>query len=233
MWGLRRFFCALLDFVYPPSCILCGERIENDIPICPSCWEGFLEARALGVHRGGGDFSHLTGQLYFDRVITGWTYTPEMELLIHRVKYERGRRLGVLLGRALGEVLWEFFEGWQEGVMVPVPLHGVRRRERGYNQSELLCRGLARTISVPILSKLLVRRRNTRSQTRLNAQERQENVGGAFSVHRPESVRGKNVLLVDDVCTTGATMSSCAAVLKEAGARQIVGVALARPFLEA
>lgn len=155
-----------------------------------------------------------------------------METLIHRIKYQMGRKLGVLLGRVVGEALRTYFQSWDDGVMLPVPLHRIRQRERGYNQSALLCQGMEECIQIPINSRLLVRNRHTSTQTKLTALERQKNVREAFEVRCSERLEGRRIILVDDVSTTGATMNSCASVLRKAGADEIVGVALARPKLK-
>lgn len=229
---LKKFFESILDFIYPPTCLLCGERTEGDRQICTSCWDGFLDTLNLCFQRDKKDFHHLTGEIFFNEVVTCWAYTPEIEKLIHRVKYQRGKKLTILLGRTAGKSLQQVFKGWDDTLIIPVPLHRVRQRERGYNQSELLCQGLATHIPVPISSDLLFRRRNTPSQTKLTAQARHENVKDAFTIRQPDRLAGKRIILVDDVLTTGATMNSCASCLRKAGAEKVAGIALARPQFE-
>jgi ComF family protein len=113
-------------------------------------------------------------------------------------------------------------------VLVPVPLHGRRLRERGYNQSALLAAEIGKTTGLPAMTDSLVRLRHTKSQVKTaGAEERQRNMAGAFGC-RDARLAGKRVLLVDDVCTTGATMNSCAVALREAGATSVWGLALAR-----
>ena len=229
---LKKFFESILDFIYPPICLLCGERTEGDRQICPDCWDKFLDTLKLNFQKYKKDFHHLTGEIFFDEMVTCWTYTSEIEKLIHRVKYQRGKKLAILLGRTAGKNLQQVFKGWDDTLIIPVPLHRVRQRERGYNQSELLCQGLAAHIPVPISSDLLFRHRNTPSQTKLTAQERHENVKDAFTIRQPDRLAGKKIILVDDVSTTGATMNSCASCLKKAGAEKVIGIALARPQFE-
>ncbi|OGR85186.1 MAG: hypothetical protein A2901_06520 [Elusimicrobia bacterium RIFCSPLOWO2_01_FULL_54_10] len=147
--------------------------------------------------------------------------------LIHQLKYS-GKDY---LARDLAPVL---MEGWRRHpeiqlteIVVSVPLHPARLRERGYNQSEALAREMARLARVPFLDALK-RARNTVSQTQLDSQERAKNVAGVFQVRTPGQIAGKRVLLVDDVCTTGSTLGECAQALLQAGARQVFALTLAR-----
>lgn len=111
--------------------------------------------------------------------------------------------------------------------MIPVPLHRARHRERGFNQSEILSEGIARVAGLALAKDILKRKKHTKDQTYLNAQQRTENVRGAFVVTRPERVDGRKIVLVDDVMTTGATLNECARMLQEAGATMIFAATLA------
>lgn len=111
--------------------------------------------------------------------------------------------------------------------MIPVPLHRARKRERGFNQSEILAEGISQVLDRTTLNTVLKRKRNTKDQTHLNVQQRKENVEGAFVVAHPDKVMGKMIILVDDVMTTGATLNECAKMLLEAGAIRIFAVTLA------
>ena len=229
---LKRFLNCIIDFIYPITCPLCDMKMEENGQFCPQCMDRLINSMTVTVHRGRQDFHHLEGEIHFDEVLTCWDYTADMEKLVHIVKYKRGKRLGRLLGVKAGEALKRYLEGWNDSVMVPVPLHKIRQRERGYNQSEILSQGLAKHIPLTIENKILVRHRKTLSQTLLPIQERQKNVEGAFNVIVPNFFKGKKVLLVDDVCTSGSTLNSCAFSLKNAGVEGIVCVALARPLLK-
>jgi len=129
------------------------------------------------------------------------------------------------LGQWLATVL---SEAGSVDLIVPVPLDGRRQRSRGFNQSELLAAELSRLSRVPLNARVLRRHRSTQTQTGLTHRQRRLNVQGAFRVRRPEVLAGRSVALVDDVITTGATAAACARVLKRAGARRVVVIALAR-----
>jgi len=152
-----------------------------------------------------------------------------LHLKFHGREY-LGHRLGALLVR-----VWEALPEPDSALVAPVPLHPSRRRERGFNQAELLARGLVRGLrkagrlhGLRLLAGSLRRIRATVPQVGLSVSARRANVSGVFSVARPEEVRNRTVLLVDDVMTTGATLSACAAALKRAGAARVLALSLAR-----
>lgn len=144
---------------------------------------------------------------------------------IHRLKYASARDVV----KPLAEMMIQF---WREtplpaDVVVPVPLHPHRQRERGYNQSMLLAQAFGSAAELAVADKVLFRRRNTVSQTTLDAEQRRENVSGAFEC-APAAVQDRRVLLIDDVCTTGATLEACSVALKAGGARSVWALTLAR-----
>lgn len=145
---------------------------------------------------------------------------------IHKLKYQRVAVLADPLGDALGR-FWLRAPVACAGCIVPVPLHRDRQRERGYNQSERLARRVSPIMGILVRPGALRRVRATAVQMTLNAAKRNDNVAGAFRCDDP-SVRGAVVLLIDDVCTTGATLDACASALKIAGAVEVHGLTLAR-----
>jgi ComF family protein len=144
-------------------------------------------------------------------------------------KYQKLRLLGRELGRRLfaglksEESLW-----WGASGLVPVPLHPRKKRSRGFNQSELLARELADRSGIPFLPELLKRIRSGPPQTTLSGEERRSNLRGAFAMKRRSSAAGLTLILVDDVFTTGATLTACSHTLLEAGAEEVRAVTLAR-----
>jgi len=144
-----------------------------------------------------------------------------MRGIIHNLKYRNKRSLARRLGEWMAGTL-QGGEGFD--VVIPVPLHSARRRERGYNQSDLLAREVAAHLGIPFLTRALKRVKNTRSQTGLKREERLLNVQGAFRVKDKPAVSGKAVLLVDDVTTTGATLKACGEALILVGAGKVMAV---------
>ena len=137
-----------------------------------------------------------------------------VQRLIHAMKFHGKTELCVIMGRQLGLDLMGSGRFDDVEILLPVPLHWIRRYQRGYNQSELICRGMAEVMNKPISRGDLIRHRYTRKQSLTNASGRNSNVEGAFRVRHPEKLQGKHVLLVDDVMTTGATISACVNALK-------------------
>lgn len=143
--------------------------------------------------------------------------------MVHRMKYE-----GLFaLGRPLGQLMVDAWPTWQRPVdlILPIPLHSRRQRERGYNQSELLVAEMRRQLNWKTDTRALLRVRPTRPQLGLTAKERRANVHDAFAAD-PALVQGRRVLLVDDVCTTGSTLSAAAVALREAGAKSVAAYCL-------
>jgi ComF family protein len=147
--------------------------------------------------------------------------------LIHRFKYGKKIPLGRKLAQRLGETIIGNSSFLESDFLVPVPLHRSRYRERGFNQSEVVAEEISKTTGVASLKNVLKRKKNTKDQTNLSPQQREENVRGAFVVTEPEMVSGKRIILVDDVITTGATLSECARMLRQAGAERIVAMTIA------
>lgn len=223
-------FHPLFEFVYPPICTLCEIRHDGGDPICDLCMDQLINSLSIKSQSGPAEFHQLSGALYFDWAVTCWDFTSEIENLIHQVKYQGRKKLGRYLGKLAGAAVSDHFREFvKDAVWIPVPLHCVRQREREFNQSEWIARGLAEPFHGVLQPKTLERRKHTRTQTTLSAPEREKNVMDAFRVRNPDSVRGRSTILVDDVITTGATLNACAGALKEAGAESVVGFALARP----
>jgi ComF family protein len=167
---------------------------------------------------------HLQGV----RVAAYYENSP-IEPAIHALKYYNHKAIAAILGQTLSEAYQRY--QLRADVVAPVPLHPARYHERGYNQSELLAQELTLRLNISLDTTSLQRHKRTSSQVKLSAAERQQNVAGAFSC-RGQAFAGQQVLLVDDVYTTGATMDACAAVLLQAGgAAAVWGLALARPVL--
>lgn len=198
-----------------------------DRPLCASCLAGLERAEAADVDA---QLAPLTAaQSAFDGAFALWIFTTGGALQqAHRaLKYGNRPRSGVELGRLLGRGLHGQKPDVRFDAVVPVPLHRTRLYERGYNQSTMLARGVAAVLEQPVLENALRRTRPTRSQTRLTQTARWRNVEGAFTVPDPELVRGRRLVLVDDVLTTGATAVAAAHALKAAGAGALTLATLA------
>lgn len=196
---------ASLVYVSPPICSRCGNPLMRG-DLCPPC------------QSSPPVFESVRSVVIFDGPIRN---------AIHALKYRRVAALGDTLGDLLAQTWSHVFAPMIIDMIIPVPLHVQRQRERGYNQSELLARRLQHKIDVPLRPGALRRVRATTSQMTLEAAQRRVNVAGAFEAV-PAQVHGQRVLLIDDVCTTSATLNACAIALRQAGACEIWGLTLAR-----
>jgi ComF family protein len=159
------------------------------------------------------------------------SYDSGLRELIHLLKFEQVRPSAAVLGGMLAKALAGLEPGWTQRpvVVVPVPLHTRKLRQRGFNQSELIAQYAVKlTGGMAVHSRVLERRRETQSQIGLTRHQRRENLRGTFVVTRPQEIAGREILLVDDVFTTGTTVSECARVLRRAGASKIFVATVAR-----
>jgi ComF family protein len=242
----------LLALVFPSACALCGRELTGSLygSLCSDCWRLLKPWTGAKCSRCG---LPLAGSLddpkplcaacrrdeaYFDLARSFGVYASALRGAVLEVKFHQRERLGLRLGELLLEP-WRTLEsaaGLHGPVLIlPVPLHYLRERERGYNQAGLLARGLVRALErntggskAAFAGNCLVRRRPTPPQSGLSLHARQENVRGVFAVADPNRVHERDIILVDDVMTTGATASACAAALKRAGAGRVLVLTLAR-----
>ncbi len=194
---------ATAQVITPPICPICGNPSQID-QVCPRCLASppaYTALRAYAVFQGS------------------------LRQAVHGLKYRRNLGLGEALAQPVIETLQML--NWPLDIVTSVPLGLVRFRERGYNQATLLARPIAYSMGLPFSEQVLSRTRETPSQVGLTVMERQANMVDAFQA-AGKSVRGKNILVVDDVATSGATLNACARALLEGGASQVYGFSLAR-----
>jgi ComF family protein len=228
----------VLALVFPTSCAACRAPMDHPRsgPLCDGCW-GTLPRHASGMcvcgvplvsAHAGACGRCRRGLSPFERGASLGPYDGALRVVIHELKYRGRRRAAAQLAHRLdGEAGVREVLGGAD-VLVPVPLHPRRRRERGFNQAELLAAELGRRAAVPVAAEVLVRRADTASQAGLTAARRRANVAGAFAVRHRSRVAGRIVVLVDDVYTTGATARACARALRDAGAAEVRLLTVAR-----
>jgi len=196
--------CHTLKRIISPVCPRCGQPQPDGI-LCPSC---------------------VSWQAHIDGIRSPFIFDGVMRQAIYQLKYHNLRALATLLA----DLLWDYLinNPIPAEVLVPVPLHQKRLRERGYNQSCLLARELGKLAKLPVMDNCLIRQRHTVPQARTaNVEERRDNIANTFAC-RDHRLQNKRVLLIDDVATSGATLDACATALKTAGATSVWGLAMAR-----
>lgn len=210
---------GLLDVLYPPRCLGCSGRPESpSLPLCPACLRQLDTAPPMNVAARIDRLPAAWGTAHGAHAMWVFDKGGALQAVQHALKYGDRPAYGIALGELLGTSYLR--AGWPppDGV-VPVPLHRLRLLERGYNQAEMLARGVATTCEATVYPELLDRHRATRSQTSLSRDARWKNVSDAFEATVP--IDGGAWLVVDDVLTTGATAMACALALREAGAECI------------
>jgi ComF family protein len=231
---------AIVDVVLPPRCPGCGEIVDGDDRFCAGC---FGQLQALGPPQCAccglplpheGDAAAMCGACLaepppFARARAPFAYGGPARQLVLALKHGRRLHLARMMARSMLRVAGVLPD---DAVIVPVPSHALRLWQRGFNQAAEIARQLARKSGRPLAVDALARIKPTPSTKGLGRRARQKNVQGAFRVVRPEQIRGRAVLLVDDVMTTGATVSACAAKLRKAGARQVVVLTYAHALRE-
>jgi len=214
------FWTRLLDLISPRLCVVCGNRLTvTESVVCGKC---NLHLPRTGFQNDGYEnimAKMFWGQIPIQRACALFYYEPHAETagILHQLKYKNHPEIGEVMGRMMGRelMLSDFFEGID--AIVPVPLARKRQRQRGYNQSLELAKGISEVTSLPIYNKVVVRNAFKGSQTSLGRWARNENVENVFELTDSDAITGKHLLIVDDVVTTGATVISCAKALAKAG----------------
>jgi competence protein ComFC len=243
---------ALVSILFPAGCRLCEKLLTraSRIPICEDCLASFaviqgslceicgsipetsFRAPATQPETGGERERPVcpvcqAGKYAFDRARSYATYQAEIVRAIVMLKFERVEPLGAWFAGRLATIVRQEPE-LAADIVVPVPLHPQRQKERGYNQADLIARPLARRLGLPYRAVLLVRTRPRPDKHLLTVSERWESVRGAFATRQGSQVDNLRVLLVDDVMTTGATLDACSKAMRGAGAKSVIALTVAR-----
>lgn len=215
--SFSTYYSALLHILYPQNCLVCSNEAPNQpIPVCPIClsdlnytnYEAYTEPTRLDT-------------LFWGRVLLQGTYAllrfkkrGSTQQLLHALKYDNTPEIGIYFGREIAERLENTDWFKQVEVLVPVPLHPRKKFIRGYNQAEMICKGISEISNKPIDNELLKRASYTESQTKKNKFARWENMQNRFKSNKQREL--KHILVVDDVITTGSTLETCLQTLKVA-----------------
>jgi ComF family protein len=218
-----------LSLLFPRLCYACGNHLlRNEKLICTEC---FVLMPRTNYHL---DKNNSVAQLFWGRckieraaAFSFYNRGSRIRNLVHNLKYKGIKEIGLELGKIYGTVLYD--SGFTSGIdlIIPVPLHPSKKRQRGFNQSDIISAGLSHAAGLPLDVKILERKVRTGTQTRKSRYERWANVEGIFNVTDPQSIEGRHILLVDDVITTGSTIESCVNELLKIEGVKVSVVALA------
>lgn len=209
-----KWISDLIELIFPRHCCVCGEvlsRQEQDM--CLDCLYKLPKIEKIHLSElekvfwGRFDVERVTAYFYYQK-------ESPYNRLLHKMKYGNHPEVGMRLALMAAEQLSK--EGFFDGIdaIVPLPLSKKKRRQRGYNQCDYIAEGLSQTTGIPVLKDCVVRNKSNETQTHKTRDERWRNVEGIFSLANPELIEGKHILLIDDILTTGATLTNCAIAIK-------------------
>ncbi len=240
-------FRQFIDLIYPPRCLICekflwknrAKKDQQELLFCNPCFDGFSEITSPLCPTCGRPFASevdedhlcedcLRKRPYYDAMRAPYLFEGGIMAAIHQFKYARKSHLAKSLGPLLSSFAKKWFDQADGYLMMPVPLHPKRLRQRAFNQSLLLARYAAPLLGLELDFLSMKRVRYTRPQTGLKSDERRKNVLRAFEIADSKAIKGRTILLVDDVATTGNTLNECARTLKRAGATEVFCLTLAR-----
>jgi ComF family protein len=224
----KIIFTKLFDLVLPRFCCSCKKKLfASEHAMCTSCQAAIQET---STERLTLEFSRK----FFNKNIIREFFAPfvfekdkELQHAIHALKYENKFAVGIFLGTLLAEKIIQKDLSWPLDLIIPIPLHKLKKAERGYNQSFYITKGVGKILDIEYSDNFVKRIKYTESQTSMTLTEREENIFGAFKIKDSKKVAGKNILLIDDVITTGATISECGKGLLSAGANKIYAASIA------
>jgi ComF family protein len=225
-----NYISDFLDYLIPRFCTVCNSSLKvNDKFICCSC-RGSIQF--LSDSKIESEFQR---KFYPDKIVDDFTSLyifdegKALQKLIHELKYGKKFKIGIYLGHKLGHYKKKIIHSWNADFIIPIPLFTLKRVERGFNQSFYIAKGLSKETKIPIKNNLAKRTKNTISQTTLSLAERKENINEAFILNKIGKIQDKRVIILDDIITTGATVSELAKTLKNFGAFKVFTISVATP----
>ncbi len=229
---IRSFVSHFLNFAYPRVCVACQTCIsDTGTDICFDCQWALPRNTNLLIHNESPE-NKFWGRVKTHGIYSFLSFTKggSVQNILHALKYKNHPDLALFLGQLCGKAIGDYRLFPEAECLIPIPLHPTRQRERGYNQAERIAAGIGEICGIPVQTGLLIRNKSTRTQTRTGGRlSRYQNLQGVFGLSSGADVflKGKRVILVDDVLTTGATLEVAATVLWEAGIKELYVVTLA------
>jgi competence protein ComFC len=227
----------IINYLYPPRCIMCKDFVQEENGICATCWNelSFLNSPFCNICSFEFDFSSLANQTClkciskppkYNFIRSALKFNEKSKKLLHEFKYYDNKIIGEIFAKLIANKYKNSFMGYD--FIIPVPMHKIKRIMRLYNQAQIFGESLSKIISVPIKCDVLTKVRNTKSQTGLSKKERKKNLIGTIEILNKIEIKDKNIILVDDVITTGSTISLCVDLLKKHGAKNVCVISIAK-----
>jgi len=228
--SLKEF---ILDCLFPSYCINCGTLLRENEVLCKTCFASIIKYNTFfcGACRArlptGNKTCHKNTPYLLGAASS--YHDPAVKALVIALKFRGMKKAALPLSALMTDYYSTLRNGGEDAILIPIPLGKRRERERGFNQSLLLTRLIAEKLNLPLTEGNLIRTRETKPQSELgDVKERGENVAGCFALRNPEEIRRKDIVLIDDVVTSGATMEEAARTLRKGGARTVLGLAAAK-----
>jgi len=236
---MKKILNYFINFFFPKVCSCCNKNlsVKYNGAICINCLNNLPKNEGLKcsvcdvqIQKQQHCYDCLHNKNYFDFIKAPYKYEKSIKMLIHNFKYSNRFFLAKDFSCAMVDVILKNQWDKQVDIVIPVPLFWTRKIFRGYNQADLLAKEISKKINIKINNKILVRKFYTKAQFALNRKARQENLQKSFYIRKKynDIIKNKNVLLVDDIVTTCATVNSCAKLLKQAGAKKVFVISIAR-----
>lgn len=209
----------VLSLLFPHTCASCqSDLLERDSEVCGPCLLDLPETGFTGLP------DNPVEKLFWGRLplrsassLYYFNKGGAIQKLLHEIKYKGNRALAIQLGKNLGKAIAQYHAPGSVDALIPLPLFPKKERQRGYNQAQLISEGISLVTGLPVLTDVIIRPEHTETQTKKGRLERWKNIDGKFELKDPDAIKGKTLMLVDDVVTTGATLDSCGQELFKAG----------------
>ncbi len=217
---MRSDFISLIEYIFPPRCVFCNELLKAGTPIyiCEKC------ADKIEYYNNCINSLNLPRNIetFCDGMVCVGKYSDSLKNSMKRFKFSNKPSYYRAFGKLLALKVQNTIQLEKIDLIISVPLHKNRQKHRGYNQAELVARCVAKQLGIPFKGDVLVKTSQSKSQSVLSRNERFYNLDGLFEVNKAETIFNKNILLIDDIITTGSTVNQCSRVLKQAGANSII-----------
>lgn len=226
---VKEYFSDFVSLMYPNLCAACGNALNHgEDVICLIC-EAKLPQTDFHLDENNPVAKHFWGRVNLKSASSFYYFNKgsRVQHLIHQLKYKSKTEVGIKLGKLYAYKLVESDSVKNVDVVIPIPLHYKKQKQRGYNQSDFIAKGVSEVLGKPFDIKSIIREHDNISQTKKTRFERWSNVENIFRIKNPENIKGKHVLLVDDVVTTGATLEACASLILNLPATSVSAVTIA------
>jgi len=211
---LRTVLDSILDFIFPYRCVICGKETEI---ICSKCLKSIKPLNSQKIEPKKG----------IDKLLCYGAYSGSLKKVIISFKFYGKQKIAEILGRKISEMIKKHLEIQENTIIIPIPLHPLREKERGFNQAKLLSEEVSKNLNILCVTDSVSRIKETKYMHSLDKKERFKNIKNAFKITKPEMIKDKNIIVIDDIFTTGATMSQFALLLKSAGCKSVTSAAAA------